>query len=169
MTHEQELEINQQFISGLEPRVRWAATEFLKAAWAKKWYFRITSGRRTLEEQKKLFAIGRTPGDTRPKVTFVIEESEHLKGLAIDIYVTGGQSYDDMANLAQNWGITRPLARIGDLGHLDLSNAVAAPEPQISPIARLAGYRRRLLIERVPTLIEKLTKLIENLSRRLKS
>jgi peptidoglycan L-alanyl-D-glutamate endopeptidase CwlK len=97
--------------------------ELLKAARAEGIPVRVTSTRRSAEEQRRLYAQGRTePG---PVVTWTLN-SKHVAGRAFDITVDGAMEYDDDP---ETWELLGAIgedldlvwgASYGDYGHLEL-------------------------------------------------
>lgn len=84
---------------------------------------RVTSTRRSAEEQRRLYAQGRTePG---PIVTWTLN-SAHVSGRAFDVTVDGAPEYDDdpdaweiLGELGQGMGLDWGGA-YGDFGHFEL-------------------------------------------------
>jgi peptidoglycan L-alanyl-D-glutamate endopeptidase CwlK len=97
--------------------------EFVRAAADEGIPVKITSTRRSNEEQRRLYAQGRTlPG---PIVTWTLN-SKHLDGRAFDATIRGAAEYDDYPeawevlgaigeDLGLRWGGT-----YGDYGHFEL-------------------------------------------------
>lgn len=88
----------------------------------------VINGRRSQDEQRRLYAIGRRgiPGE-RP-VTWTLQ-SKHLTGEAVDLafYVNGVRTYtvpawwwDALAVIGGWHGLRRPALSKGDLGHYEL-------------------------------------------------
>jgi peptidoglycan L-alanyl-D-glutamate endopeptidase CwlK len=84
---------------------------------------RVTSTRRTREEQERLYAQGRT--DPGPIVTWTLN-SAHVSGRAFDLTIPGAAEYEDDPDawellgelgeaLGLEWGGT-----YGDFGHFEL-------------------------------------------------
>jgi len=77
-------------VSQLSPQIQTLAWGVLYYTWFYTGRMtQLTSGKRSLQEQKDLFLIGRLPGDDRPAVTQTIWGSKHLKGLAFDFDFQG--------------------------------------------------------------------------------
>jgi hypothetical protein len=89
--------VNARMIAGLDPRLQGPATDFLNLAHYFGTDLRITQGYRSIEEQNKFYAQGRTtPG---PKITNAKGgQSYHQYGLAFDVVV--------MQNGVPNWNVT---------------------------------------------------------------
>jgi len=165
LTHEQELLINQKFIEGLDKSAQWAVTQWMMECWQKLWFFRITRGKATLLEQTMLYGQGRwLPG---PKVTWTITGSKHLQGLAVDIYISGGQTFQQMEDLGAKWGITRPLKNVGDADHFEFVNALQPPPPAVPLPIQLKEAERRLAIEKFPLAIFALTNKKKRIKQKL--
>jgi len=87
---------------------------------------RITSTRRSPEEQEQLYAQGRTePG---PIVTWTLN-SAHVTGRAFDCTIPGAPEYDDdpdawdlLGELGEDVGL-RWGGSFGDFGHFELPDA----------------------------------------------
>jgi peptidoglycan L-alanyl-D-glutamate endopeptidase CwlK len=87
---------------------------------------RVTSTRRSVEEQRKLYAQGRTePG---PIVTWTLN-SAHIDGRAFDVTVEGAPEYDDdpeawdlLGELGEGMGLAWG-GTYGDFGHFELPRA----------------------------------------------
>ena len=76
---------SQKNIDSLHPQIKQSVVNFINEAEKNGYKLRVTSGLRTYDEQKKLYAQGRID-KTKPKVTNAKEgESFHNFGLAIDV------------------------------------------------------------------------------------
>jgi peptidoglycan L-alanyl-D-glutamate endopeptidase CwlK len=100
--------------------------EFVAEAVAAGIPVRVTSTRRSAEEQRRLYAQGRTsPG---PIVTWTLN-SAHVDGRAFDVTIEGAPEYEDdpeawdlLGELGQGLGL-RWGGTFGDYGHFELSRA----------------------------------------------
>lgn len=112
-----------------------AFLQLREAALAQGLDFTVRSTRRTCAQQAQLYAIGRSPGDTRAVVTHAKGcVSWHVSGRAIDVTMTQG-SYDALGALAKSmgwkWGGDFP--GFPDVGHIEwhpgLTIADVCPNP----------------------------------------
>ena len=116
------LDKNRDKIAELQPHVQWAANQWMMECFREGQTFKITETYRSQERQLKLYSQGRwTPGII---VTWTLS-SNHKHRLACDIYPLGHAKYEDIAQIAQNYGIMHPIRK--DKPHFEFHYAMSKP------------------------------------------
>lgn len=110
------LEQNYKLIEELEPRVQWAAREWMEECDRIGLSFRILEAFRSQERQNKLYAQGRTvPGVIRTWA----RTSVHTKRLALDIAPVSCKTKEELVKrceLATGKKLLALLTEIGEIG-----------------------------------------------------